>query len=1011
MRNRQKDGSVMTDTELKERNFEADIEQYLITQGGYIKGNPESLDRATALDKQTFLTFIKTTQPQKWEKHCKNYPTNPEEALLKRFQNEVANTNLLYVLRHGFTDRGVKFLVCYFKPESTLNPDAVQKYNQNILHCTRQMKFSLLDERSIDIVLLLNGIPVVSMELKNQFTGQDVNNAINQYKFDRATKDKLFEFKQRVLVHFAVDLYNVYMTTKLQGTATYFLPFNQGSNGAGEIGGKGNPQVENDYITAYLWKKILTKDSLMEILQKYMHLHKEEVKDLDGNITGIKETMIFPRYHQLDVVEKLLADVRANGSGKNYLIQHSAGSGKSNSIAWLAHRLQSLHNAKDEAIFNSVIVVTDRKVLDSQLQDTLYQFDHVTGVVVPIKDGSQSLKQALNDGAKIIITTLQKFPYIYEDVEATGKKYAVIVDEAHSSQTGTAAKKLKVALGDTEEVLEEYAKAEAEEENKVMDTEDNLLKELSTHGQHKNLSFFAFTATPKQKTLQIFGDRQADGTYKAFHIYSMKQAIQEGFILDVLQNYTTYKQYYKIAKKIAGDPAYDKAKGARAVSRFESLHPHNIAQKTAIIIEHFRDVTKNKINGKAKAMVVTASRLHAVRYLFAFRKYIQDHHYTDLDVLVAFSGSINDGGEEWTEEKINKNKKGETIKEGQLKQYFRNEFNMLIVAEKYQTGFDEPLLHTMFVDKVLGGVKAVQTLSRLNRTMRGKEDTFVLDFVNKQEDIKKAFQPYYEGTTLEKETDPNLIYTLKRKLEDFHVYQDQEVENFANKFYQKNVPSLGTLSPILLPATQRYDALEEDKKEEFKSALYAFVRTYSFIIQVCRMFDKDMQKLYVYAKYLLKLLPRDNTEKVNLNDALVLEYYKLQKTSDGKITLEEGEGGALEPIGEESGGARDKEKSPLSEILEKFNKKFATQFTEQDKVLAQLKADMKQNVNIVQSAQKGDRTLFDALYDKQFRNVVMERYEQNDEFFQTLFKDEEKLNFIKRMLLDDLYNELRNSIQ
>ncbi len=491
----------------------------------------------------------------------------------------------------------------------------------------------------------------------------------------------------------------------------------------------------------------------------------------------------------------------------------------------------------------------------------------------------------------------------------------------------------------------------------------------------------------------------------------MKQAIQEGFILDVLQNYTTYKQYYKIAKKIAGDPAYDKAKGARAVSRFESLHPHNIAQKTAIIIEHFRDVTKNKINGKAKAMVVTASRLHAVRYLFAFRKYIQDHHYTDLDVLVAFSGSINDGGEEWTEEKINKNKKGETIKEGQLKQYFRNEFNMLIVAEKYQTGFDEPLLQTMFVDKVLGGVKAVQTLSRLNRTMRGKEDTFVLDFVNKQEDIKKAFQPYYEGTTLEKETDPNLIYTLKRKLEDFHVYQDQEVENFANKFYQKNVPSLGTLSPILLPATQRYDALEEEKKEEFKSALYAFVRTYSFIIQVCRMFDKDMQKLYVYAKYLLKLLPKDNTEKVNLNDALVLEYYKLQKTSDGKITLEEGEGGALEPIGEETGGARDKEKSPLSEILEKFNKKFATQFTEQDKVLAQLKADMKQNANIVQSAQKGDRTLFDALYDKQFRNVVMERYEQNDEFFQTLFKDEEKLNFIKKMLLDDLYNELRNSIQ
>lgn len=998
----------MQDTLLKEKNFEEAIENYLITEGGYEKGIPEHLNRTSALDEDTFINFIKTTQPTEWEKHTRNYPNNPEQALLRRFQEEVSATNILQVLRHGFKDRGVKFYPCYFKPETTMNPEHNKRYSQNILHCTRQMKFSLLDERSIDIVLLLNGIPVVSMELKNQFTGQDVSNAISQYKFDRATKDKMFEFKQRVLVHFAVDLYDVYMTTRLQGTSTYFLPFNQGSNGAGNVGGKGNPQIEDDYLTSYLWKRVLKKDSLMEILQKYMHLKVEDIKDKDGKITGKKETMIFPRYHQLDVVTKLLEDVKENGSGKNYLIQHSAGSGKSNSIAWLAHRLQSLHDKNDEVIFNSVIVVTDRKILDSQLQDTIYQFDHIDGVVRPITKGSESLKTALNDGAKIIITTLQKFPYIYQDVQATGKRYAVIVDEAHSSQSGTAAKKLKVALGDTEEVLEQYAREEAEEESKMEDYEDNLVKELSTHGMHKNISFFAFTATPKNKTLQLFGEKQENGTYRPFHIYSMRQAIEEGFILDVLQNYTTYRQYYKIAKKIEGDPEYDKAKGARAVSRFESLHPHNIAQKTAIIIEHFREVTKNKIDGKAKAMVVTASRLHAVRYLFEFRRYIQEHNYTDLDVLVAFSGSLEDEGQEWTEEKINKTKDGEVIKENQLKKYFHDVFDMLIVAEKYQTGFDEPLLHTMFVDKKLNGVKAVQTLSRLNRTMRGKEDTFVLDFANTQEEIQRSFQPYYEATVLEDETDPNLIYTLKRQLDDFHVYQEREVEEFAKKFYQKTIPTLSILSPILKPAVERYEVLEDKQKDEFKSLIHGFNRSYSFITQICRMFDKDMQKLYVFTKYLTKLLPKNNSEKINLEDALLLEYYKLQKTAEGNITLEKTEGVVPGIKGGAGLGSKEKEKGSLSEILDKFNKKFGTTFTEQDKVLAQLKADMMKNEQMANSAKSGDKTAFKTLYDKQFNDIAINRYEENDSFFKGLFENADKLKFIKELLLADVYNELRN---
>ena len=992
----------MQDTLLKEKNFEEAIENYLVTEGGYEKGVPEHLNRATALDEDTFLRFIKTTQPREWEKHCKNYPTNSEQALLKRFQDEVSATNLLQVLRHGFKDRGVKFYPCFFKPETTLNPETVERYNQNILHCTRQMKFSLLDERSIDIVLLLNGIPVVSMELKNQFTGQDVSNAINQYKFDRATKDKMFEFKQRVLVHFAVDLYEVYMTTRLQGTNTYFLPFNQGSNGAGNVGGKGNPQTSDEYMTAYLWKRVLTKDSLMEILQKYMHLQKEDIKDKDGKVTGTKETMIFPRYHQLDVVTKLLADVKERGSGKNYLIQHSAGSGKSNSIAWLAHRLQSLHDNNDEVIFNSVIVVTDRKILDSQLQDTIFQFDHVDGVVRPITKGSESLKNALNDGAKIIITTLQKFPYIYQDVEATGKRYAVIVDEAHSSQSGTAAKKLKEALGDTEEILEQYAREEAEEESKTEDYEDNLVKELSTHGMHKNISFFAFTATPKNKTLQLFGEKQENGNYRAFHIYSMRQAIEEGFILDVLKNYTTYERYYKIAKTIEGDPEYDKVKGSKAVARFESLHPHNIAQKTAIMVEHFRDITKKKINGKAKAMVVTASRLHAVRYYYAFKNYIETHNYNDLDVLVAFSGTVTEENkQEYTEEKIN------GIKETQLKKEFHDNFDVLIVAEKYQTGFDEPLLHTMFVDKKLNNVKAVQTLSRLNRTTRGKEDTFVLDFVNTQEEIKNAFQPYYEATVLECETDPNVIYNLKRQLDDFHIYQESEVEAFAKKFYQKTTPTLDVLSPILKPALERYEVLEDKKKDEFKSLIHSFNRIYSFVIQVARMFDKDMQKLYVYTKFLSKVLPKDNIEKVNLNDALVLEYYKLQKTAEGNITLNQTEG-VIPPVDGAGGSGRQKEKDPLSEIIEKFNKKFGTEFTEQDKVLEQLKLDIMKDEKMANCAKTGDKTAFEALYEKQFVDIAMNRYEQNDNFFKALFENPDRLKYVKELLFFNIFNELRN---
>lgn len=566
----------MSDFDVKEKRFEQDIEDYLIHFGGYTKGEPSDFNRASGLDEGTFIEFVKTSQPKQWDRFVKIYDAAAEKQLIDRFSREVKQTSLLNVLRHGFTDRGIKFRAVFWKPETSLNETSRIQYEANILHCTRQLHYSLKNENSIDIVLFLNGIPVVSMELKCQFTGQSTTNAINQYKFDRAGKDAIFAFKERVLVHFAVDLTNVYMTTRLEGVHTYFLPFNQGSAGAGNVGGKGNPNNPDGYDTAYLWESVLCKDRLLEILQKYMHLQQEY--DKKGNL--VKETMIFPRYHQLDVVTKLLADVKENGSGKNYLIQHSAGSGKSNSIAWLAHRLSGLHNDMDEKIFQSVIIVTDRRVLDSQLQSTVYQFDHVEGVVQKIDKNSQQLKDAIENGAGIIITTLQKFPVIYKEVNAANKRFAIIVDEAHSSQTGDAAKKLKRALADTEEILKEYAEMEEEDEKNRKDDEDRLLDELASQGIHKNLSFFAFTATPKGKTLQMFGQKDPSDPegkrYRPFHVYSMRQAIEEHFILDVLQNYMTYKMYYKIATVEFPGVTSDKT---IMVSPFNSKQEHTLCEK------------------------------------------------------------------------------------------------------------------------------------------------------------------------------------------------------------------------------------------------------------------------------------------------------------------------------------------------------------------------------------------------------------------------------------------------
>lgn len=998
----------MSDFDVKEKRFEQDIEEYLISEGGYEKGNPSAFDRKLALDKDTFISFIKNSQPKKWERYVKIYGSDSERQIIDRFNREVKMVGLLRVLRKGFTDRGVTFNVVFWKPETGLNQTTIDQYKANVLHCTRQLHYSVHNENSIDIVLFVNGIPVVSMELKCQFTGQDTANAIQQYKFDRATKDTIFAFKERVLVHFAVDLTRVYMTTRLEGDRTYFLPFNQGSNGAGRVGGAGNPINPDGYDTEYLWKDVLYKDRLLEILQKYLHLEVEKDKKT-GEI--ISERMIFPRYHQLDVVTKILADVKENGSGHNYLVQHSAGSGKSNSIAWLAHRLTGLHDANDEKIFQSVIIVTDRRVLDSQLQDTVYQFDHVEGVVVKVDKNAQQLKQAIEDGAGIIITTLQKFPVIYKEVNSGNKRFAIIVDEAHSSQTGDAAKKLKRALADTEEILKEYAEMEGAEEDSRKDDEDRLLDELAAQGMHENLSFFAFTATPKGKTLNMFGWKDENGVYHPFHIYSMRQAIEEHFILDVLKNYMTYKMYYKIIKNIPDDPELDTVAGVRAIQKYESLHPHNISQKTTIMLEHFRNVTMHKIGGKAKAMVVTPSRLHAVRYVKEFKRQIEEKGYTDLDVLVAFSGEIEDDGVTYTEEKINKNKDGETIKEKSLPEAFHtDDFGMLIVAEKYQTGFDEPLLHTMFVDKKLSGVKAVQTLSRLNRTARGKQDTFVLDFVNSAEDIKAAFEPYYEETVLLEETDPNVIYDLKNTLDEFRVYQQMEVDKFADIFYsgkEQSAGDLGKLQGTIKPALDRYDALEIERQDLVKQTLNRFNRIYAYVTQICRLFDKDIHRFSVYAKFLAMQLPKQGTERVNVDDKVLLEYYRLEKEFDGAIELESTEGGFTPITGE--AGRREQKKDPLTVLIDKINDRYGTNFTEMDKVLVQMENDYAAQEKWQSYAKNNDRKTFMLLFEKDFPNMAAKRYEQNDDFFVRMFSDPELMRQVMETVGGVLYERLKKN--
>lgn len=983
-----------------EKRFEEDIESFFLSpSGGYTK-TADKYDAKLGLYVDTLIEFIQKTQPKEWARFVNQNSVDPVRKFCLAFNNACDADGLLYVLRHGFKHRGITFRVCYFKPESALNQTAAALYAKNSVNCVRQWHYSAENNKSVDMVLVLNGIPVFAFELKNQYTGQNVNNAKVQWMEDRDPREICFQFNKRILAYFCVDHYEVWMATKLAGKKTFFLPFNQGSNGAGSDGGKGNPANLDGYPTAYLWENVFQKESMMDIIQKFIHLK-------DG------KTLIFPRFHQLDVVRKLLAHVSENGSGHNYLIQHSAGSGKSNSIAWTAYRLASLFNAENKPVFSSVIVVTDRTVLDAQLQETISSFDHTLGAVETIGEDktSKNLRDAINDGVRIIVTTLQKFPVIYQEVENTaGRNFAIIVDEAHSSQTGSSALKLKAALADTEEALREYAEIEGKTEAEL-DPDDKLMNEMLVHGKHKNLSFFAFTATPKDKTLELFGEEYSDGSFHPFHIYSMRQAIEEGFIHDVLQNYMTYDTCFRIAKTTPDNPDVPASRAAKIIRKFQELHPYNISQKAQIIVETFRETTRHKINGRAKMMVITSSRLAAVRYYHEVKRYIEEQGYDDVQILVAFSGAVEDGGVEYTEPKLNKRADGTSIAESQTKAEFNKNFNVLIVAEKYQTGFDEPLLHTMIVDKKLKGVKAVQTLSRLNRTCEGKVDTFVLDFINTKEDILDAFQPFYQETYLEQEVNADLIYKTQKELRGFAIYSDNDIDAFERVYVQGSAKqddkSMGKMSSTLKPVADRYDLKSPDERYQFRRQLRSLIKWYSFVSQVTRMFDKDLHREYLFCSYLLNFIPPDPVAKIDLDGKLKLEYYKLQKTFDGAIELQKTKG-VYEPA-KQKGAMGIESKEPLDEIIEKINEKFKGAFTSGDKVVFKaLYSRLIEDKKLAKDAASSDPQIFtESIFPKVFGEAAQDSYMEEQEAYASLFEDQHKYNAIMSALAEILYRELR----
>lgn len=990
---------MITKTNTKESGFEEFIEQELMNLHGYRQRSNSSYLKEICMDAELVLEFILTTQKESWNKLTEQYGDNTADKFLVRLDEELTSRGLLSVLREGITDRGVRIHLAYFKPENDKNPETLADYSGNILSVMRQVKYSIKNENSIDMVIFVNGLPLFTTELKNQFTGQNVINAISQYKTDRDQKEQLLSFK-RCLTHFAVDTEQAYMATRLTGLTTYFLPFNKGNNGS-----SGNPQApQGKYKTHYLWEDIWSKDSVFDLIGNFIQEVTEEKEDKNGKKRK-EEKLIFPRYHQLETVKQIVVDAQKNGAGKNYLIQHSAGSGKSNTIAWVAHRLAELHNNAGENVFDGVIVVTDRRVLDRQLSDTVKSFSHVTGLVKHVENGGKELKESLESGVKIITTTLQKFPVIVDAIEKVeGKKFAVIIDEAHSSQSGESAADLRQVL-----TLDE-AEAQTEKEEKAFKTvEDQIIERMKARRVGSaNLSFFAFTATPKQKTLELFGTEDTlTGKFGPFSLYSMKQAIEEKFILDVLKNYTSYDTYFGLLKKVEDDPEFDKKKAQRLMVGYVERHEHAIDRKTAIMVEHFEEKIATLVNGKAKAMVVTKSRLHAVRYKIAFDKYLKEKGYNHK-ALVAFSGTVKDIDTklEYTEGQMNK------IPESQTAEEFKNdEYKFLIVAEKFQTGFDQPLLSVMYVDKKLGGVSAVQTLSRLNRTTYNKENTFILDFVNDTDEIIEAFQPYYTTTVLSEATDPNILHDLERDVRGFKFFTDFEVNGFVDELYAKATPD--KLNHIIDGVVLRIrdENLTEEEMESFKSTVFDYLKKYAFISQIVTFEDPQLEKLYIFLKFLIRKLPRrENPLPYEVLEAIDMETYKIEKKSETDLKLENEEG-TIDPMGGgKNKGVTEDEIDALSKIIKEINDRYGTNFNNADRVILNDLSKRLLDSEVLNGAVKNNsKDAAKLKFDQLFQDELVGVLDNHFSLYQKLDQSPELKKFVQERVFEYVVKKMNKS--
>lgn len=933
-----------------------------------MKRNSNQYNRDSCLDIKLTLKFIQDTQKKEWEKLKRVYGDSAESKFFLRLVSEIEKKGTIHILRNGFKDVGCNFKLFYPKPNSYKNPDLFEKFEKNIFSVIDELEYEKEDSSNrLDLVIFINGLPILTIELKDTFS-QGVEKAMDQYRKDRNPGEPLFK---RCLVHFAMSDEKIYMATKLEKGNTYFLPFNKGLE---------NPVVKKDYKTCYLYNNILQINQLSRLISNFIYIEKD-----DG-----KETPIFPRYHQLDCVNRILANTEP---GNNYLIEHSAGSGKTKTIAWLAHGLINKFDDQDDRVYDMVIVISDRRVIDQQLQDQVKAIEKIKGIVEVIEKDSKQLGEALKTGSNIVVTTLQKFPYILEEVKDMPKrKYAVIIDEAHSSQTGTLARKMK-------QVLSTGSLEEAE----VMDDVDNeveeeLLKEVESFRNLDNISFFAFTATPKNKTLEMFGTMDESGEYHPYHTYTMKQAIDEGFILDVLQHYLTYPTYFKLVKKIEDDPEFEEKKAKRLLRNFVEKHPHAIAKKTEIMLNHFMNSSKNKIKGKARSMVVTRSRLHAVLYKRAFDRLIKENGFS-IKTLVAFTGTVNHDTQEYTENSMNELPPKKTIENA----FQEDPYRILIVANKFQTGFDQPLLHTMYVDKSLNGITAVQTLSRVNRIHKNKNDTLILDFANKTEVIQKAFQPYYEATYLPEGTDPHKLYELEEKLLDYEVFELSDVEQFA-RAYMKGAKQ-PELHNILHPIVQDYNKLKMENKVGFKKVLRRYQSIYSFLSQLIPFTDVNLEKIYIFNKFLNKKLPTiNNPIPHGILEDVDMDSYKIVDKGETSISLV-GDG-ELKPISDGVGEYCPDEKSRLSKIIEEMNDAFGTDFTDDDKIfLGRVKDNLLGNDELISKMEHNSKENVKAVFDKYFNEEMTHLLKSNMNFYKRVVDNEKLRDKLKAELFKLLYLE------